>query len=262
MSLFSLLQEYIKQDQAVTLASIVHGPDDLVGLKGVIPAEGEPAGPLLETSWRDQILHDAQNLMRQGESATRRYPSRRDGKPQEITVFFDVHRPAARLVIVGGVHIAIDLIYFAKPLGFRTYLVDPRTAFATPARFPHVDHLIHKWPDEALPEIGLTRETNVVVVTHDPKLDDPALMIALPSPAPYVGALGSPQTHAKRVKRLLAAGLAQEHLDRLHAPIGLDIGGRTPTEIALSIVAEIVAIRNKIPVVERQTPATTADIQV
>lgn len=248
MPLFSLLKEQIKKDQAVALALIVRGPDNLLGLKAVIPADGESAGPLLETSWRDQILSDAGDLMREGQSATRQYASPEN--EEEITVFFDVHRPAARLIIVGGVHIAIDLIHFTKPLGFRTYLVDPRTAFATAERFPHVDHLIHQWPDEALPEIGLTNETNVVVVTHDPKLDDPALMVALPSPARYVGALGSPKTHAKRVERLLAEGLAQEYVDRLHAPIGLDIGGRTPTEIALSIVAEIVAVRNGAPLAE------------
>jgi xanthine dehydrogenase accessory factor len=126
----------------------------------------------------------------------------------------------------------------------RTYLVDPRTAFATPERFPHADQIVNQWPDEALPEIGLTPETSVVVVTHDPKLDDPALKVALPSSAGYVGALGSPKTHARRVERLLAEGLAREHLDRLHAPIGLNIGGRTPSEIALSIMAEIVAVRN------------------
>ena len=107
---------------------------------------------------------------------------------------------------------------------------------------------MNRWPDEALPEIGLTGDTSVVVVTHDPKLDDPALKVALPSRAFYVGALGSPKTHARRVERLLAEGLAQEYLDRLHAPIGLNIGGRTPAEIALSIMAEIVAVRHHMPV--------------
>jgi xanthine dehydrogenase accessory factor len=132
-------------------------------------------------------------------------------------------------------------------LGFRTYLVDPRTAFASPERFPHADELIQRWPDEALPDIGLNRETNVVVVTHDPKLDDPALMVALPSSVGYVGALGSPKTHAQRIERLLANGLTPAQVDRLHAPIGLDLGGRTPAEIALSIMAEIVAVRNGVP---------------
>lgn len=243
MSLFSLLKEYLQNDQSVALAVVVRGPAELLGVKAVIPAEGEPVGPLLETSLRESILPDARKLMAQLRSATRRYPPLPAGG-DEIEVFFDVHRPAPRLVIVGGVHIASDLIHFAKPLGFSTYVVDPRTAFASPERFPHADHLVQRWPDEALPDIGLTFATSVVVVTHDPKLDDPALMVALPSPAVYVGALGSPKTHAQRVKRLLENGLSQAQIDRLHAPIGLDLGGRTPAEIALSIMAEIVAVRN------------------
>jgi xanthine dehydrogenase accessory factor len=247
MSLFIQLKDYLQKDQSVTLAVVVRGSADLLGVKALIPAEGEPVGPLLESPLRDQILADAHPLMAERTSATRRYPFPLLGgeSQEEVEVFFDVHRPRPRLVIVGGVHIASDLINFAKPLGFRTYVVDPRTAFASPERFPHADDLIQEWPDEALPGLGLNHETSVVVVTHDPKLDDPALMVALPSPAEYVGALGSPKTHAQRVQRLLANGLTQVQIDRLHAPIGLDLGGRTPAEIALSIMAEIVAVRNK-----------------
>jgi xanthine dehydrogenase accessory factor len=251
MSLFSRLKNYIEQDEAVTLAVIVRGPADLLGTKAVIPENGEPTGSLLQTSWGAQVLADARELMQHRNSATRRYPALQAEGQEGIEIFFDIHRPAPRLIIVGGVHIAVDLIHFAKPLGFRTYLVDPRTAFATPERFPHVDHIVNRWPDEALPEIGLSSETSVVVVTHDPKLDDPALMIALPSPAFYVGALGSPKTHAQRVERLLAEGMPREYFDRLHAPIGLNIGGRTPAEIALSIMAEIVAVRHQMPVANK-----------
>ncbi len=251
MSLFSILKNFIEQDQAVALAVVVRGPEPLLGAKAVIPAQGEPAGALLETPWGDQILADARELMQRKSSGTCQYsPTVGDG-PEPVEIFFDVHRPAPRLIIVGGVHIAIDLIHFAKPLGFRTYLVDPRTAFATPDRFPHADEIVHRWPDEALSEIGLTADTSVVVVTHDPKLDDPALMAALPSPAFYVGALGSPKTHARRVERLLAEGVAEAYIDRLHAPIGLNIGGRTPAEIALSIMAEIVAVRHQMPVAHK-----------
>lgn len=249
MSLFPLLKDYLQKDQSVALATVVRGPQELLGVKALIPAEGEALGQLLELPLREQVIHDARQLMGQRASGTRVYPplappSEGGEKTEGVEIFFDVHRPAPKLVIVGGVHIASDLIHFAKPLGFNTYVVDPRTAFASPERFPHADHLIQEWPDEALPEIGLTRETSVVVVTHDPKLDDPALMVALPSPAGYVGALGSPKTHAQRVGRLLANGLTQAQVDRLHAPIGLDLGGRTPAEIALSIMAEIVAVRN------------------
>jgi xanthine dehydrogenase accessory factor len=248
MSLFSHFTHYLKQDQAVALATVVRGPANLLGLKAVFADEAGPVGPLLETPWRERVLADAAELLRQRTSGTRHYPPQAAGEP-ELELFFDVHRPAPRLVIVGGVHIAVDLIHLSKPLGFNTYLVDPRTAFATPERFPHADHIVNRWPDEALPEIGLTGDTAVVVVTHDPKLDDPALLAALPSRAFYVGALGSPKTHARRVERLLAEGLSPEHIDRLHAPIGLNIGGRTPAEIALSIMAQIVAVRNGQPAV-------------
>jgi xanthine dehydrogenase accessory factor len=145
--------------------------------------------------------------------------------------------------MIGAVHISIALTAFAAQLGFRTVVVDARAAFATGERFGHANELIHAWPDEAL--VGrLHPNTAVVVLTHDPKLDDPALMVALPSAARYVGALGSKKTHAERVVRLREAGLTAADIDRLHAPIGLSIGGRTPGEIALSIMAQIVAVRN------------------
>jgi xanthine dehydrogenase accessory factor len=237
--LFPLWKDYILKDQEVIMASIVQGPDDLLRAKALIPAKGDPVGPLLQTPIGEKVRQDAyQFLQYETTSTIQRY------KSLEVDVFFDVHLSAPRLIIVGGVHLAIALAHFARALGFRTYLVDPRTAFATKERFPQVEHIINKWPDEALLEIGLTRDASVVVVTHDPKLDDPALMVALPSPARYVGALGSTRTHALRVERLLKAGLLQAHLDRLHAPIGLNIGGRSPAEIALSIIAEIVAVRN------------------
>ncbi len=240
MALFPLLKDYIHKEEGVVLAVVVKGPDEWVGQKALIPTNGEPTGPLLETPLRAEIVERARSLLpRRRQSVTHHYSD------PDVVIFFDVQAPAPKLIIVGGVHIAIELIHFAKPLGLRTYVVDPRTAFATPERFAHADELIHAWPDEALPQIGLTTETGVVVVTHDPKLDDPALLVALPSPAQYVGALGSPQTHAHRVERLLAAGLSRAQVERLHAPIGLEIGGHTPAEIALSIIAEIVAVRNE-----------------
>jgi xanthine dehydrogenase accessory factor len=238
--LFPLLKDYINQDQAVTLAVVVRGPAGLLGVKALIPANGNPTGSLLQMPWRDEVVRDAYQLMQaRSEPVTSRYDN------GEIEIFFDIHRPLPGLIVVGAVHIADSLIRYAKLLDFRTYVIDPRTAFATKERFPHVDEMRHQWPDEALPEIGLTNETAVVVITHDPKLDDPALKVALPSPAFYVGALGSPKTHAQRVERLLAEGISQRCLNRLHAPIGLDIGGRSPAEISLSIMAEIIATRNQ-----------------
>ncbi|GAB4438838.1 MAG: hypothetical protein Kow0031_20730 [Anaerolineae bacterium] len=238
--LFPALKGHLQRDETVIVATVVRGPEALLGAKALIPANGRPQGPLLDTPWRDALLADAARLLAErAESTTRRY------EPDGPELFFDVYRPAPKLVMVGAVHIAESLIEYARPLGFKTVLVDPRAAFATAERFPHADELRHEWPDTALPAIGLNTETAVVVITHDPKIDDPALKIALPSLAFYVGALGSRTTQTQRVERLLAAGIPRTQIDRLHAPIGLDLGGRSPAEIGLSIMAEIVAVRNR-----------------
>ena len=162
----------------------------------------------------------------------------------DVTYFVDVFPPSPRLIIVGAVHIGIHLVAMANEVGFDTYVVDPRGGFATPDRFAHATALIKDWPQRALTRIGLDPFSYVVVLTHDPKLDDPALKAALPSEVCYVGALGSRRTNASRRQRLLAAGLAEDQLNRLHAPIGLDLGGRSPGEIAVSIMAEIVRARH------------------
>jgi xanthine dehydrogenase accessory factor len=129
-------------------------------------------------------------------------------------------------------------------MGYRTVVVDPRQAFGSQERFPHVDRLVQEWPDDALNAVGISRATAIAMLTHDPKLDDPGLTVALQSNAFYVGALGSQKTQAARRVRLKEAGLTDEQLARLRGPIGLDLGGRTPEEVALAIMAEIVAARN------------------
>lgn len=159
-------------------------------------------------------------------------------------VFVDVHRPRPRLILIGGAHVAQALQDLARPLGFRLFLVDPRQAFATAERFPAVERIFHSFPDQALPQLDLDEETYVAVLTHDPKIDDPALECALRSKVPYVGVLSSMKTHEKRLERLRERGLDEASLQRIHVPIGIDLGGRTPEEIALSILAEIVSVRN------------------
>jgi xanthine dehydrogenase accessory factor len=151
--------------------------------------------------------------------------------------------PAPRLLIVGAVHIAQALAGMAATAGFEVVVIDPRGAFASPARFPGVQ-LCDDWPDEALQCLGLDSATALVALSHDPKLDDPALQLALPSELFYIGALGSRRTHEKRVQRLTEAGLGG-YLGRIHSPIGLDLGGRAPAEIAVSILAEIIRVRYK-----------------
>ncbi len=153
--------------------------------------------------------------------------------------FINVFNPPIALVIVGAVHIAQPLSRMASTLGWRVGVIDPRTAFASEARFPGVT-LSHAWPDQALAEFGVTSRTAVVTLTHDPKLDDPALQEALRSRAFYVGALGSRKTHASRCARLEAAGFSGEAVSRIRGPVGLSINARTPGEIAVSILGQII----------------------
>ena len=155
-------------------------------------------------------------------------------------LFLNVYAPTARLVIVGAVHISQALAPLARSLDYDVTVVDPRTAFASPERFPDVP-LIAEWPDVALPPLNIDHYTAFVAVTHDPKIDDPALLHALSRECFYVGALGSKKTHAKRVARLKEQGVADHDLGRIHAPIGLDIGAVSPAEIAVAIMGEITA---------------------
>ncbi len=156
-------------------------------------------------------------------------------------VFVNVFNPPLRMIMVGAVHISQALIPLSQRAGYDVTVIDPRTAFATPERFAGVK-LIAEWPDEVIPKLGLDRRTAVILLTHDPKIDDPALKLALASDAFYIGALGSPRTHAKRIERMQAEGFDDVALAKIHAPIGLDIGAVGPVEIALSILAEVTAV--------------------
>jgi xanthine dehydrogenase accessory factor len=170
--------------------------------------------------------------IRQGKSAMVEIDGRK--------LFLTVHVPPVKLVVTGAVHISQAMAPVARALGLDMTVVDPRTAFATPERFPDVP-LIAEWPDEALPPLGVDRYTAFVALTHDPKIDDPALIHALKAECFYIGALGSRKTHSRRVERLTAAGFSAGAVARVHAPIGLDIGAVSPAEIAVAILAEVVA---------------------
>jgi xanthine dehydrogenase accessory factor len=161
------------------------------------------------------------------------------------TWFIHPHNPPLRLVVVGAVHIAQALVPMALPLGFAVTVVDPRRAFATEERMGDRVTISTDWPDEAMAALAPDARTAVVTLTHDPKLDDPALEVALRSKAFYIGSLGSRRTHAKRVARLTEAGLTEAEIARIHAPVGLDIGAVTAPEIAVSILAQIVAARRR-----------------
>jgi xanthine dehydrogenase accessory factor len=155
-------------------------------------------------------------------------------------IFITVHVPPPKLVITGAVHVSQALAPMARLLGYDVTIVDPRTAFASAERFPDLK-VIAEWPDVALPPLGIDHYTAFVALTHDPKIDDPALLHAFKSDCFYIGALSSKKTHAKRVARLKEQGASDSDLERVHAPIGLDIGAVSPAEIAVSIMAEITA---------------------
>jgi xanthine dehydrogenase accessory factor len=155
-------------------------------------------------------------------------------------LFLNVYAPTAKLVIIGAVHISQALAPLARALDYDVTVIDPRTAFASPERFPDVP-LVAEWPDVALPPLNIDHYTAFVAVTHDPKIDDPALLHAFDRDCFYIGALGSRKTHAKRGERLRAQGAKESDIARIHAPIGLNIGAVSPSEIAVSIMAEITA---------------------
>ncbi len=226
---YALMHELITQDKAGASITIIHGPEGTVGQKLTVARDGRTLGTLGPEL--DALALAAEKKLQSPQ---------RVQLTDEVEVFVDTVRPSPTLIMVGGVHIAVALTQYAKVLGFQTTVIDPRRAFGSEARFPHVDKLIQAWPKKAFAEVEVTPETAVALLAHDPKIDDPALEVVLNSPAFYIGALGSSKTHAKRVARLQEMGITANQISRIHAPIGLNITAVTPEEIALSVMAEIV----------------------
>ncbi|MFI5309293.1 MAG: XdhC family protein [Polyangiales bacterium] len=201
------------------------------------------------TSGEQRLLHPSEDTLDPDAPHTAAQEALRNGKSAVVRLgereaFLHVFEPTLRLVVVGAVHVAQTLAPMAALNGLEVTVVDPRRAFATPERFPGV-RLEHLWPDEALTGLALDRRTAVVTLSHDPKLDDPALEAALRGGAFYVGALGSRRSHQSRLQRLRERGIDEVMLERIRGPVGLDIGARTAAEIATSIVAELVAVFRK-----------------
>jgi xanthine dehydrogenase accessory factor len=219
------LQEARTKRLAVTLATQLGD-----GAEGLIYRD-RTAGDLVNNA---EVVAAARRAMDVGRSETVDIGGQK--------VFLNVYVPPPRLVIVGAVHIAQTLAPMATMLEFDVTVVDPRGAWATAARFPGVK-VIKEWADEAFQEMGLDVSTAVVTLTHDPKLDDPALEAALKSEAFYIGALGSRKTHAKRKERLAEVGITEEMFVRVHGPVGLNIGAKSPAEIAISILGQIIEVR-------------------
>jgi xanthine dehydrogenase accessory factor len=205
--------------------------DGLQALVFTESAEGPLAGEdAVVTAARQALLDDRSGVVETGV-----------GK-----VFVHAYVPSPRLIVVGAVHIAQALVPMAAMAGYNVTVIDPRRAFASDSRFPNVT-VLTDWPDEALEALKPDRATAVVTLTHDPKLDDPALIAALKSDCFYVGALGSKRTHEKRLSRLAEAGITSEQMTRIHGPVGLNIGALSPAEIAVSIVGQITQVRRRKP---------------
>lgn len=226
---YQLMRRLNLDDRAGAGITVIQGPDEMLGNKLTAERNGQQIGGLgggLDTAAL--------------EAAEQSRKPQRVQLNDEVEVFVDTIRPSPTLVMVGGVHIAQALTTIAKTLGYKTIVVDPRRSFGSDERFPHADQLIRAWPDKAFAEIELTPETAVAMLTHDPKIDDPALKVVLNSPAFYIGALGSSKTQKARRERLQGMGFDEGQIGRIYGPIGLDINAQTPEEIALAVMAEIV----------------------
>jgi xanthine dehydrogenase accessory factor len=230
---FAALRDAINDEIPAATAKVVNGPD--IGNALLVIYPDRVVGGLGSAAADEQAGRTLRTMLRDGGTSLEEIDGRR--------VFLEAHLPPPHLVVIGAVHIAIPLVTFGQTLGYRTTVIDARAQFATDERFPHADRLIEAWPDEALNRLNLHPGVAAVCLAHDPKFEDPAMEVLLRSDAGYIGAVGSRNTSAERRERLKATGITDDQLDRIHGPVGLNIGGKTPEEIALSIMAEIVAVR-------------------
>lgn len=242
-SLYEELKDLLGKEKGVAVATVVRGADHL-GAKLLVFADGSTHGTLGDTTLDEQVAKDAEQAIWNGAAYTASYTLAQATEQHPFDVFIEGFPPPPALIIIGAGHIAIPLTTFAKTLNYRVIVVDARAAFATRERFPHADEIIVEWPDEVLQRMDLNPSTSVAVLTHDPKFDEPSLKVVLSKRVGYVGAIGSRKTGAERAERLKKQGLSDEQLQRIHGPIGLNLGATEPEEMALAIMAEIVATRH------------------
>jgi xanthine dehydrogenase accessory factor len=247
-ALYPTLKTCLDENQLVAVATIISG--DGLGNKILIWPDGRTLGSMGAVMLDADVVNWAQGQMRVQETDWKSFGA--------VDVFVDVLPPPSRMIVIGAVHIAILLVMLAKTLGYHTIVIDPREAFATRERFPSVDELITEWPSDALEKLRPDESSYVVVISHDEKLDNPALKVALAYPARYVGVLGSRKNLGKRFAALRELGVTDEQLARLHAPIGMRLGAVSPEEIALSILAGMVAAKHG--VLEIQATQTTIPV--
>jgi xanthine dehydrogenase accessory factor len=245
--MFDLLAEALRAEEPVALAEVVEGPDGLFGAKMVVRPGASPVacGSLGDADLDRVVQRDALGELAAGLSVTRHYGRHGEARGREVSVFIESFATPPHMVIFGAVDFTAALAKVAKILGYRVTVCDARPVFATRARFPMADEVVVSWPDKYLAQIGpeLGRRDAVCVLTHDPKFDVPAIVGAVATNVGYLGAMGSRRTSDERDVRLRQAGLTEDQLLRVMAPIGLDVGARTPEETAVAICAEIIALR-------------------
>jgi xanthine dehydrogenase accessory factor len=234
----------VRQGEAVAVATVIGGTDH-PGAKVLVRADGAATGSAGDPDLDRVVARDAAGELAAGTSGVRRYGPHGEARQDEVAVFVESFVPPPRMLVFGAVDFTAALVRVAKVLGYQVTVCDARPVFATKARFPLADEVIVDWPHRLLEKIGpsLTSRDAVCVLTHDHKFDVPAIIAALSTDVGYLGAMGSRRTHEGRVERLREAGIGDSDLARLHAPIGLDLGARTPEETAVAICAEIIAIR-------------------
>jgi xanthine dehydrogenase accessory factor len=227
----------LRDPRGSVVATAVSGP--VAGAALVYREDGSRDNLGLPSGLAETVAAGAADALKRNTSRSEKLPH----EGGEVRVLYEVFARRPTLLIFGGVHIATSLVKLAKPMGFRTVVADAREAFINRERFPDADELVVGWPDDVFTRFGIDSATCICLLTHDPKFDEPAVERALRSPAAYVGVIGSRKTQALRRERLAAAGFTPEEIGRLKGPIGLDLGGREPAEIALAILAEITAER-------------------
>jgi len=240
--IFEALRDALRGEQPAVLATEVEGPEK--GAKLLVTTDGVQ-GSLGHPELDRIVTRDAQAMLQSGLTETRHYGEHGEARMRDVSVFIESFAPPPRMIIFGAVDFTAALARVAKILGYRVTVCDARAVFATQARFPMADEVVVDWPDRYLEQAGadLGPRDAVCVLTHDPKFDVPAIVAALDTKAGFLGAMGSRRTHADRVQRLKEAGVGDDAIATIRAPIGIDIGARTPEETAVSICAEIIALR-------------------
>jgi len=242
---FDRLKAALDHKQRAVLATVISG-SAYVSNKIVIYEDKTTYGTLGSYMLDNLVMVDAMQTIWRNDAHLHTYSLvDEDSAQQHFEVFIEGYAPSSDLLIIGASHIAIALTTFAKQLYYQVTIIDPRAAFAAHDRFSHADEILVAWPDVVFRQRELTPATAIVILTHDPKIDDPALQVALTHPVGYIGVLGGRKTNIQRYERLKRAGMTDAQLQRIHAPVGLAIGATTPEEIALAIMAEIIAVRHR-----------------